>query len=90
MKQKNKQNKKRQARRNTRTVLGKCSTQTWLDSSRTRPKTVVLTLHRNSSGAYTLEEATILKPVNQYGVIPVSADVRAIKRDINRRGLVVR
>jgi hypothetical protein len=50
----------------------------------------MLTLHRNSSGAYTLEEATILKPVNQYGVIPVAADVRAIKRDINRRGLVVR
>lgn len=89
MKRKNKQTKKCQARRINRN-LGHCTTQTWLESNRTRPKTVMLTLHRNSSGAYTLEEATILKPVNQYGVIPVAADVRAIKRDINRRGLVVR
>ena len=89
MRQKTKQNRKCQARRINRN-LGQCTTKAWLESNRTRPKTVMLTLHRNSSGAYTLEEATILKPVNQYGVIPVAADVRAIKRDINRRGLVVR
>jgi hypothetical protein len=88
MKTKNKTtNRSRQARRANRRCLGSVSTKTWVDSTRTRPKTVVLTLERTQSG-YTVQEATILNRINQYGVVPVAADVRAITKDINTKGLL--
>jgi hypothetical protein len=85
-----KQNKKAKACKNSRPLLGECTTQKWLSSNRTRPKTVVLTLNRTTNGAYTIEEAFIMKRVNQYGATPIIADVRAITEDLNRRGVAVR
>lgn len=67
-----------------RTLEG--SIQAWISSKKTRPKTVFLTLQRTQDG-YTVEEATIMNRTNQYGVRPVTVDVRAIVSDINRRGL---
>lgn len=90
MKTQNKTKQKAKARRSTRITLGECPTSTWLSSTRTRPKTVVLTLSRDANGGYLLEEATILKRVNQYGIVPIRADVRAINKDLNQRGVEVR
>jgi hypothetical protein len=73
-------------KRTQRACLGECSTETWLSSNLTRPKTVVLTLERTQSG-YTVQNATILKRVNQYGAIPVDANVRAITKDLNQKGV---
>lgn len=62
------------------------SIQAWISSKRTRPKTVFLTLQRTQDG-YTVEEATIMNRTNQYGVRPVTVDVRAIVSDIKQKGL---
>lgn len=80
-------NRSRQARRVSRRCLGSVSTKTWVNSTRTRPKTVLLTLERTQSG-YTVREATIMNRINQYGIVPVAADVRAITEDINTKGLL--
>ena len=53
-----------------RATLNTDSADTWFKSNKTRPKTVVLTLQRTSSG-YTVEQATILNRTNQYGIRPV-------------------
>lgn len=91
MKAKNKTKQQtKKARRSARISLGECPTRKWLSSNRTRPKTVVLTLNRDANGGYLLQEATILKRVNQYGVVPIRADVRAITKDLNQRGVEVR
>jgi hypothetical protein len=74
--------------RTQRACLGECSTETWLSSTATRPKTVVLTLERTKNG-YTVQNATILKRVNQYNAIPVEANVRAITKDINQKGVTL-
>lgn len=60
--------------------------QAWLDSNKTRPKTVVLTLNRTNSG-YTIQEAVILNRTNQHVVEPVLVSSTAIATDINRRGI---
>jgi hypothetical protein len=78
---------RKQKQTTTRTCLGECSTQKWLSSKRTRPKTVMLTLQRTTNG-YTIKDATILKPVNQHSSVSVSADVRSITNDINNKGIV--
>ena len=62
------------------------SIQSWISSKKTRPKTVFLTLQRTQDG-YTVGEATIMNRTNQYGVRPVTVDVRAIVSDINKKGL---
>jgi len=67
-----------------RTLEG--SIQSWISSKKTRPKTVFLTLQRTQDG-YTVEEATIMNRTNQYGVRPITVDVRAIVSDINQKGL---
>jgi hypothetical protein len=72
-----------------RACLGECSTETWLASNATRPKTVVLTLERTKNG-YTVQNATIMKRVNQYNAIPVEANVLAITKDLSKRGVTVR
>lgn len=70
-----------------RATLNTASADTWFKSNKTRPKTVVLTLQRTSSG-YTVEQATVLKRTNQYGVQPVQVAAKDIVSDINRRGLI--
>jgi hypothetical protein len=75
-------------KRTQRACLGECSTETWLSSNLTRPKTVVLTLERTKSG-YTIQNATILKRVNQYNAIPVEANVRAMTKDLNQKGVTL-
>lgn len=77
----------RKSQRANRRCLGTVSTKTWVNSTRTRPKTVVLTLERTQSG-YTVQEATIMNRINQYGTVAVAADVRAITQDINTKGLL--
>lgn len=74
--------------RTQRACLGECSTETWLSSNLTRPKTVVLTLERTKSG-YTIQNATILKRINQYGAVPVEANVRAMTKDLNQKGVTL-
>jgi hypothetical protein len=74
------------ARRSSRRCLGECSTEKWMSSNRTRPKTVFLTLTRTQDG-YTCEAATILNRVNQFTAVPVEADIKALIKDINGRGL---
>jgi hypothetical protein len=74
------------SRNTTKRNLGKCSTEKWLKSNRTTPKTVQLTLQRTSEG-YTIENATILRKVNQYRAVSVPADIRAIINDLNKKGL---
>lgn len=74
-------------KRTQRACLGECSTETWLASNKTRPKTMLLTVHRTTNG-YTVENATILKRVNQHGAISIDANVRAITKDLNKKGLV--
>lgn len=81
-------NTKTTTNRTQRACLGECSTETWLSSNLTRPKTVVLTLERTKNG-YTVQNATILKRVNQYNAIPVEANVRAITKDINQKGVTL-
>lgn len=76
-------------KRTQRACLGECSTETWLSSNATRPKTVVLTLERTKNG-YTVQNATIMKRVNQYNAIPVEANVLAITKDLSKRGVTVR
>jgi hypothetical protein len=75
-------------KRAQRACLGECSTETWLSSNLTRPKTVVLTLERTKSG-YTIQNATILKRINQYGAVPVEANVRAMTKDLNQKGVTL-
>jgi hypothetical protein len=75
-------------KRTQRACLGECSTETWLSSNLTRPKTVVLTLERTKSG-YTIQNATILKRINQYGAVPVEANVRAMTKDLNQKGVTL-
>jgi hypothetical protein len=79
-------NQQTKTTKGSRACLGKCSTETWLASNNTRPKTIVLTLQRGKKG-YTVENATILKRVNQYGAVPVEANVRAITNDLNKKGV---
>lgn len=62
-----------------------CGSPKWFKSNRTRPKTVVLTLERTTTG-YTIQGATILNPINQYAAVPVSVDARTITQDITTRG----
>lgn len=81
-------NPKTTTKRTQRACLGECSTETWLSSNLTRPKTVVLTLERTKSG-YTIQNATILKRINQYGAIPVEANVRAMTKDLNQKGVTL-
>jgi hypothetical protein len=93
--------KKQQTKRNrttrattTRTKSsGDCQTTTntkkWLSARTTKPQTIFLTLHRGKDG-YTIEEATILKRVNQHGAVPMEANVRAITEDLSRRGVTIR
>lgn len=84
-----KQNKKTTAKTTRNTIksnLGKCSTEKWLSSNRATPKTVHLTLQRTSQG-YTIENATILRKVNQHRAVSVPADIRAIIKDLNKKGL---
>jgi hypothetical protein len=72
--------------RSTRPILGQCSTEKWFRAKHTRPKTLVVTLHRTNSG-YTIEEAVVLSMKNQHSCEDIPADVRELARDINRRGL---
>ena len=72
---------------NTKATLGKCSTQKWLSSSGTKAKTVVLTLQRTKNG-YAIENATILRKINQHRAVSVPADIRVITNDFNEKGLV--
>jgi hypothetical protein len=81
-------NTKTTTKRTQRACLGECSTETWLSSNLTRPKTVVLTLERTKSG-YTIQNATILKRINQYGAVPVEANVRAMTKDLNQKGVTL-
>lgn len=81
-------NPKTTTKRTQRACLGECSTETWLSSNLTRPKTVVLTLERTKSG-YTIQNATILKRINQYGAVPVEANVRAMTKDLNQKGVTL-
>jgi len=86
-KTKTKTTSRARSQRANRRCLGTVSTKTWVNSTRTRPKTVLLTLERTQSG-YTVQEATIMNRVNQYGIVPVAADVRTITQDINTKGLL--
>jgi hypothetical protein len=65
-----------------------CSTEKWLNTNQSRKKTVVLTLQRTNEG-YAIENATILRKVNQHRTIPVSADIRAITNDLTRKGFKI-
>jgi len=71
----------------TRTNLSKCSTQKWLKSNQTRAKTVVLTLQRTKNG-YAIENASILRKLNQHRAVSVPADISVITNDLNEKGLV--
>jgi hypothetical protein len=74
-------------RNTTKSNLGKCSTEKWLASNRsTSPKTVHLTLQRTSQG-YTIKDASILRKVNQHRAVSVPADIMAIIKDLNKKGL---
>lgn len=66
----------------------KCSTEKWLKSNQSRQKTVVLTLQRTTEG-YSIENATILRRVNQHRTIPVNADIRAITNDLTTKGFKI-
>lgn len=66
----------------------KCSTEKWLSSNQSRQKTVVLTLQRTNEG-YAIENATILRRVNQHRTIPVNADIRAITNDLTKKGFKI-
>lgn len=72
-----------------RPILGKCSSDVWFDAPNTRNKFVDVTLERTEDG-YRIVQAHIMNPVNQHAVDYVRADVRALKRDINRRGIYTR
>jgi hypothetical protein len=91
-KQQTKQNRTPRAK-TTKTSTTECasttSTKKWLTSRTKQPQTIFLTLHRGKDG-YTIEEATILKRVNQHGAVPVQANVRAITEDLSKRGVTVR
>jgi len=70
----------------SKTNLVKCSTEKWLASNRATPKTVHLTLQRTSQG-YTIENASFLRKINQHRAVSVPADIRAIIKDLNKKGL---
>lgn len=81
-----KQNKTTTSNNTIKRNLGKCPTELWLNSNRTRPKTVHLTLQRTPEG-YTIENATIMRKLNQHRAVSVPADIRAIIKDLNNKGL---
>ena len=87
MKATSKTNRRSKAARPT---LGTCSTEVWFESERARPKTLSVTLERTTNGGYRIEEAAILSRINQFDAQWVRADVRALARDIKRRGLYTR
>ena len=91
-KQQTKQNRTRRAR-STKKITTECATTTvtkkWLTARTKQPQTIFLTLHRGKDG-YTIEEATILKRVNQHGAVPMQANVRAITEDLSKKGVTVR
>lgn len=91
-KQQTKQNRTRCARsskKNTTECATTTTTKKWLSARTKQPQTIFLTLHRGKDG-YTIEEATILKRVNQHGAVPVQANVRAITEDLSKRGVTIR
>lgn len=77
----------RRSKAAVRPTLGNCSTEVWFESDRARPKTLSVTLERTTDGGYRIEEAAILSRINQFDAEWVRADVRALARDIKRRGL---
>lgn len=89
-----KQQTKRKGTRNSCSKKNtECATTTntkkWLSARTSKPQTIFLTLNRTKEG-YTIEEATILKRVNQHGAIPMQASVLAITEDLSRKGITVR
>ena len=68
-----------------RPILGQCSTASWFRAKHTRPKTLIVTLERTKTG-YTVQDAVVMKYLNQHGVDAVPADARELVRDINRLG----
>lgn len=70
--------------------LGKGSTEQWFQADHARPKLVNVTFERTTDGGYRVQEAAILNRVNQHESNWVKADVRALARDIKRRGLLSR
>jgi hypothetical protein len=85
-----KQNKNTQTKttrnKTTKASLVKSSTEKWLASNGSTPKTVHLTLQRTAQG-YTIENASFLRKINQHRAVSVPADIRAIIKDLNKRGL---
>jgi hypothetical protein len=67
--------------------LGKGSTEQWFLAENTRPKLINVTFVRTTDGGYQVQEAAILNRVNQHSTKWVRADVRALARDVKRRGL---
>lgn len=67
--------------------LGKGSTEQWFRSEHARPKLINVTFVRTTDGGYQVQEAAILNRVNQHTTKWVRADVRALARDVRRRGL---
>jgi hypothetical protein len=70
-----------------RVELGTGSTTEWFNAENARPKLVNVTFERTVDGGYRVQEAAILNRVNQHAANWVKADVRALTRDIKRRGL---
>lgn len=68
-----------------RPILGQCSTANWFRAKHTRPKTLIVTLERTKNG-YTVQDAVVMKYLNQHGVDAIQADARELVRDINRLG----
>ena len=77
-------------RKSNRVVLGQGSTEAWFQAENARPKTISVTFERTTDGGYRVDEAAILNRINQYDASWVRADVRALARDIKRRGLFTR
>jgi len=71
----------------TRVELGKNSTELWFNAVNARPKLINVTFERTVDGGYQVQEAAILNRVNQHQANWVKADVRALARDIKRRGM---
>jgi hypothetical protein len=93
MRKQQQQTKQKRAHRSSKKTTAECATTSntkkWLTARTAKPQTIFLTLHRGKDG-YTIEEATILKRVNQHGAVPMQANVRAITEDLSKRGVTIR
>lgn len=70
----------------TKPILGKCKTSTWISSKRARPKTIIARFRRYQD-TYILESSHALSMINQHSYEAVKLDVRDINRDIHRLGI---